>query len=84
MILSLARGFKFDRLFLVPKLHLGTRISPKLRFPQPSPRRSRYHVHEHEPAYFVTSTRVDEWLRVEAQLPEHVRSQVQLGNEGTK
>ena len=48
---------------LVPKLHLGTRLSPKLRFHHTAPVRSRYHVHEHDRAYFVTSTTVA-WLPI--------------------
>jgi hypothetical protein len=40
--------------FLVPKLHLGTRLSAKLRFPQTEATKLR----------------------------GHLRSQVQLGNEG--
>jgi hypothetical protein len=35
-------------MFLVPKLHLGMRLPPKLSFRQTPPMRSRYHVHEHD------------------------------------
>jgi putative transposase len=48
---------------LVPKLHLGTRLSPKLRFAKLAPVRSRYHINEACAAHFVTATIVA-WLPV--------------------
>ena len=54
---------RFPSFPLVSKLYLGTDLSPKLRFAQAPPMRSRYHVHEHDRAYFVTSTIVA-WLPV--------------------
>ena len=48
---------------LVPKLHLGMHLAPKLRFAHPHTMRSRYQAKESERAYFVTSTIVA-WLPI--------------------
>jgi putative transposase len=48
---------------LVPKLHLGTHLSAKLRFPHSSPMRSRNRFHSPHGTYFVTCT-VVAWLPV--------------------
>ncbi len=56
-------GFALGPFLLVPKLHLGTRLSPKLRFAKLAPVRSRYHINEPCAAHFVTATIVA-WLPV--------------------
>ena len=48
---------------LVPKLHLGTRLSAKLSFVHIPEMRSRYRVHETHAPHFITSTIVA-WLPV--------------------
>src|SRR5436189_224478 len=48
---------------LVPKLHLGTRLFPKLRFAKVIDVRSRYRINESSTAHFVTSTTAA-WLPV--------------------
>jgi hypothetical protein len=48
---------------LVPKFHLGTHLSAKLRFVQARGMRSRYRVHETHAPHFITAT-VVAWLPV--------------------
>lgn len=49
---------------LVPKLHLGTRLPPKLRFGDArTSMRSRYRIHEPSVAHFITATVVG-WLPI--------------------
>jgi len=57
------RAERLRRFALVPKLHLGTHLSAKLHLFDSRRMRSRYHAHESERAYFVTST-VVQWLPV--------------------
>src|SRR5438093_5679685 len=48
---------------LVPKLYLGTHLSPKLCFVKLATMRSRYRINERRFAHFVTATIVS-WLPV--------------------